>query len=340
MILLRNHYFKTCGFRTKLQQWFNDNEISSIDQLNGFTLAKSISDIKVVFTRSSLKYLKLNSFDSLEVGFRKWIGNQKKLKFGIVKTDKAPSHMNGHMVKTNYQLLNTIGLNKTECKELLKPSLLYLEKIKQSPQFLRHYINSELSFNEDSSNEMGLNYQYDVFTNLIKRTTEFSGTHIYDKFLNNLVYNYRKKLLRGEILVNGTNATIFGNPVEYLYATITKEYKPGDLVTDPNGNVVDTLKGNEIYCSRFDSEDVCCSRSPHITMGNILLGHNKEEQRYYALLFALICFAKNKNNQFLMYPLVEKKAALQNSIPQYQITSKKDVKHPSVLNGDYELKLL
>lgn len=298
MILLRNHYFKTCGFRTRLQQWFNDNNISSVDQLNGFTLAKSISDIKVVFTRSSLKYLKVNSFDSLESGFRKWIGNQKKLKFGIVKTDKAPSHMDGHMVKTNYQLLNTIGLNKSECKELLRPSLLYLERIKQSPQFLRHYINSELSFNEENSNELGLNYQYDVFTNLIIRTSDFSGTQIYDKFLNNLAYNYRKKLLRGEILVNGTNATIFGNPVEFLYATITKGYKAGDPIKDTMGNTVIALKNNEIFCSRFECEEVCCSRSPHITMGNILLGKNTNMPlvEYFELSDNIVCINAINNN--------------------------------------------
>ena len=66
----------------------------------------------------------------------------------------------------------------------------------------------------------------------------------------------------------------------------------------------------------------------------------KEEQRYYALLFALICFAKNKDGKYLLYPLIEEKAKSQNTIPKYQIVSKKGISHPSVLNGDYELEQL
>jgi hypothetical protein len=62
----------------------------------------------------------------------------------------------------------------------------------------------------------------------------------------------------------------------------------------------------------------------------------KEGQRYYALLFALICFAKNKNGEPLLYPLIEEKAILQNSVPAYRIVTKEGIKHPSIFNGDYE----
>ena len=60
MLLLRNKFLKSCVFNTKLQKWFNDNNITSIKQLNKnfFTNAKRIEDIKLVMTYSSFKLLK------------------------------------------------------------------------------------------------------------------------------------------------------------------------------------------------------------------------------------------------------------------------------------------
>lgn len=60
MLLLRNKFFKSCGFRTKLQKWFADKEITLDDlKARGFiTLAEDINQIVMVTTPNSLKYLK------------------------------------------------------------------------------------------------------------------------------------------------------------------------------------------------------------------------------------------------------------------------------------------
>ena len=55
MLLLRQRMFKSACFKTKIQKWFADNNITEISQLNGFTVAKNISDIKVITTPSSIK---------------------------------------------------------------------------------------------------------------------------------------------------------------------------------------------------------------------------------------------------------------------------------------------
>ena len=57
MLLLRNRLFKSCCFNTNIQRWFADQGITQISQLNGFTLAQDISDIKLITTPSSIKYL-------------------------------------------------------------------------------------------------------------------------------------------------------------------------------------------------------------------------------------------------------------------------------------------
>ena len=64
MMLLRNRFFKSCVFNTKLQKWFKDNHITSFDQLNySYTEANSINDIKLVVTESSIKYLKFGRIE-------------------------------------------------------------------------------------------------------------------------------------------------------------------------------------------------------------------------------------------------------------------------------------
>ncbi|MBO4423783.1 MAG: hypothetical protein J5879_10100, partial [Clostridia bacterium] len=61
MLLLRNRFFKSCAFNTNIQKWFEDNSITDVGQLNGFTQAKDIRDIKLIITPSSLKYLKFGA---------------------------------------------------------------------------------------------------------------------------------------------------------------------------------------------------------------------------------------------------------------------------------------
>ena len=63
MLLLRNRFFKSCCFNTNIQQWFADNNITSVDQLNGFTLATDISQIRLITTPSSIKYVKFGSIE-------------------------------------------------------------------------------------------------------------------------------------------------------------------------------------------------------------------------------------------------------------------------------------
>ena len=61
MLLLRNRFFKTCAFNANIQQWFADHNITEVSQLKGFTLAEEISQIKLITTPNSIKYLKFGT---------------------------------------------------------------------------------------------------------------------------------------------------------------------------------------------------------------------------------------------------------------------------------------
>ena len=61
--LLRNRFFKSACFQCDIQQFFKDNGITSIEQLNGQTLAENIKDIKLITTESSIKFLKYGTWE-------------------------------------------------------------------------------------------------------------------------------------------------------------------------------------------------------------------------------------------------------------------------------------
>lgn len=85
MLLLRNKFFKSCAFRTKLQKWIKDKNIT-LDDLTarGFvTLATDASQIVMVTTPNSLKYLKFAGGLS-EKNIRRW-ADSASTTFGVVK---------------------------------------------------------------------------------------------------------------------------------------------------------------------------------------------------------------------------------------------------------------
>ena len=95
------------------------------------------------------------------------------------------------------------------------------------------------------------------------------------------------------MLVTGNYQTLFGNPYEFLKATIDKNYKADEPLL---------LGDGEIYTIRFnDGAELVGSRNPHITMGNMFLARNKycpEIDKYFELTDNIVCVnAINSNLQ-------------------------------------------
>lgn len=307
MLLLRNRFFKTCAFRTKLQDWFADNGITEIRQLNGYTEASDIRDIRLVVTNSSIKYFKLCGVNekSPEEKFRKVAADYLKhlfekddtSTFGIVKTDKPTHHMEGDMVRTSYQLLSTVGLTENEVHQLYEPSKTYLYNIKSYPMFMRYYLNRIVREIPDyGENEFDGFDSYDgndvapdgctaeAIMELLKYRDDFSKTQYYKDFRDSVRNSFRNRIRSGRILVNGTYATLLGNGAELLYAIINKDYR-----TDRSA----FLKKGQIYSPKFKTGTrLLCARSPHITMGNLLLSDNTEcriYSKYFELSPEIVC---------------------------------------------------
>lgn len=265
MLLLRNKFFKSCAFRTKLQKWIKDKKITLEDLKNrGFvTLASDISQIVMVTTPNSLKYLKFVG-GLTEKNIRKWIESADNT-FGVVKWDKGTRFFHGDMVQSSYQLLNTLGIDKAQAEELLKPSFGYISLIRNDVEFMRYHFTDAYAREKDGEEKKvpdGLAERAEVIFRLLMSYTTFDSTALYANFRDNVVSGLKGNLRRGHILLNGTNATLFGNGPELL------KYIAGEEVTSE-------LKKGQIYSKRFvNGTKLLCARSPHITMGNLYCVEN------------------------------------------------------------------
>lgn len=261
-LLLRNRFFKSAAFHCNIQAFFRDNGITSVSQLRGKTRAKRIEDIKLITTPSSIKYLKFGSFDA-------WLDNLDPM-FGVVKHEKPTHHFGGRLVQTHYQLINTLQMTQAEVGELLAPSLEYMHEMKTIPAVFRDYIKypDNMVLGEEplvSKNE--------VTYKMLGLTEKFTHTRLYKDFRDECIKSFLRDMRKGRILVNGTYCTMCGNPMEMLRSSI------GDFRGESS------MTPGTVYTTRFaHGQKILGSRSPHVTMGNVLLTVNTfhpEIARYF-----------------------------------------------------------
>lgn len=270
MLLLRTRFFKSACFNTNIQKWFEDNDITEISQLKGYTQAKSLSEIKLITTPSSIKYLKFGKLED-------WLWTIEP-QFGIVKHEKPTHYFDGRMVQTHYQLLNTLQMSEKEVKEFLKPTLEYINLLKTNEMVFRYHLKYSMP---DYSKSRSLVTKNDIVYYLLGLNSKFSKTKMYKEFRNETVKAFVKNCRKGHILVHGNYSTLFGNPLEMLKSCIGKF------------NGISEIKSGTVHCKMFENgANLLGSRSPHITMGNILCCKNeinKNIERYFNLSNEIVC---------------------------------------------------
>ena len=259
MLLLRNRFFKSCCFNTNIQKWFEDNNITSIEQLNGFTLANDISQVKFITTPSSIKYVKFGDV-------RQWFESIEPI-FGVVKYEKKPHPFEGSLVQAHYQLFNTLQLSYDEMERVLQPSLDYIGAIRSDPAVLRYAI--QYPFDDGSGEWSSLDSKNEIIFRMLGINDKFANTKMYYDFRDDLIRGEIRNLKRGHVLINGNYSTIMGNGMEMLRASI------GAF------DGTSTLGVGNVHSKRFDyNKTILCSRSPHVTVGNILLVNNVASEEY------------------------------------------------------------
>ena len=154
---------------------------------------------------------------------------------------------------------------------MLQPTTDFLNLLNTNPAVLRHYIKYSCGDNEN----LFIRSKNDVIYKFLGITDKFAQTKVYDEFKSNLIKAVKSDARRGRIRVNGTYATLFGNPIEMLQYVIGKfDGKP-------------QLGCGNIYCKNFAfNKLILGSRSPHVCASNIYLANNVYSatiERYFNL---------------------------------------------------------
>lgn len=287
MMLLRNDLFKCCAFNTKLQKFFEHMEgIGKIkdgkilDKYRGWVNYK---DIKLVTTPSSVKYLKFKGkFPNEQECYMGWYENIDDV-FGIVKSDKSGNY--GSWNRATYQIINSMPFTKEQLKELLKPELEYLDKLRTDISYFRNHIavsekitktletdieNMDWDCEEDDSIDDKRYASGEMINNILSINSDFQHTKVFKQFRLDQINCYVDELRKGKFrLENTIYSTIVANPYEMLLHTLGLF----------DGKCL--AKGYEIYCKSYeDGQELATFRNPHINSGNVMLAKNVWHEEY------------------------------------------------------------
>lgn len=283
MILLRNRFFKSCCFNTNIQQWFEDNDIKDLSQLHkdSITLATDISEIKLITTPNSIKYIKF-------APILQWLNNIDST-FSVVKHEKKTHFFKGRLVQAHYQLLNTLQLEPDDVKALVAPSLNYVNMLNADPDVLKYHVKCSML---DECNKEELSNVFkdknDIIYTMMNLSESFCKTKYYHDFKRETCKSYLKNMKKGHILIDGNYSVLFGNPYEMLLHTI------GEFDGDSS------LPPGHIHTTRYPyRKKILGCRSPHISTSNILVSTNMRHDlidRYFNLTDEIVCINAIKEN--------------------------------------------
>jgi len=275
MILLRNHFFKMCGFRCYIQKFFKDwcekngYNYETYVIYDMFGLPHYLKDIKVITTHNSIKWLKFKDLmgnTDLE-SYQYWCNriNSDGSIFGIVKTDH-PSKL-GDVQQMSYQMINTLPCSIDDVRDIAKTSVEYVELLKQNDDEFEKFLRK-------NANKVN---HYEMLADLYKYNNDFANSTWFRYEKRQIIRNYVNYLRKGKITVNGDNLTICGNPYALLMYTVGE-----DWTKDPTLNYEEGVI--QCYTTRFaDGEYLCAFRNPHNAPNNICYLHNiyTEEMKKY-----------------------------------------------------------
>ena len=278
MALMRNHLFKVCCVKTKIQKFFKDwcsengydYETHQVQDMFGNW--HYLKDIKMITTDNSIKWKKFIDImgGTPEKAYEYWCDRIKAddCVWGIVKTDHESKL--GEYQQLSYQMVNTLPCSRDEVREIAKDSIDYVELIKSD--------NNEFEkFLRKNANEIN---HYEMLADLYAHNREFSGSKWFREEKRKIISNYVHKLRKGKIFVNGDNLTVFGNPYALLLHAVGEDWSSDPTFQQEKGCI-------QCYTPRFSSgEYLAAFRNPHNSPNNVCYMHNvysREFDRYFEL---------------------------------------------------------
>lgn len=279
-VQLRNKWFKGFATGTNIQKFLIDHNITDVSQLNGWTIATDIKNIKFITTKSSIKYLKMNK--GIE-GFKKWLNVITNV-WGICGHPHSSKFVGGKYVQSHYQLLNNIQLSKKDVEKVTEENRKYAELLKNDLEVFKMHIQAQININDtddEQEKESENNNDINKFMNtMIKVNSNFANTKVFKRYRKEMVDNFINNCKIGHLLIFGVYAVVIMNSIDYLYHAIDKKWK----ATKEDSH----MEYKSIMCDYFYKDydkNLLCSRSPMPVQGNILIAknvYNKEIKKYFS----------------------------------------------------------
>ena len=261
-IYCRSHFFKSCLFRGNIQQYFKDYYGDKFDHAVVTDMLGreiKVSDIKVVITENSLKWMKFvdlmgGTCESAFMYYNKFMKKHRE-RFAIVKTGHSSKW--GELQRSSYQMNGSLPTTDEDIlKEVAKVSIDYCSNLKLDHNAFREHLKitgtSKYSFNN-------VLLALDDWNEDFKRTKYFNDKKV------DIISRFKKERLQlGKLLQYGDNLTICGNLVSLLMKVVGKDF----LQEECFESIED---GIQCYTSRFnEGERIAGFRSPHNSPNNIV----------------------------------------------------------------------
>lgn len=281
MMLLRNHFFKMCGFRGKLQLFIkeyceqNGIDYDTFEIEDMFGVKHLAKNLKIVTTDNAIKWKKfMNLMGKTPVdAYNYWCEKIRadNCMFGVVKTDHKSKL--GDVQQMSYQMINTLPCTREELKNIVKTSIDYVESLKFDNDEFEKFLRRE-------ANEMN---HYEMLADLYVWNKKFAESKWFRNEKVEIIKSYVKKLRKGKITLNADNLTVCGNPYALLLYAVGEDWTKDTTFNKEDGTV-------QCYTTRFkDGEYLCAFRNPHNSPNNVCYLHN----HYSDLMEKFFPFSEN-----------------------------------------------
>ena len=276
MALMRNHLFKVCCVKTKIQKFFKDwcsengydYETHQVQDMFGNW--HYLKDIKIITTHNAVKWFKFIDLmgGTPETAYDYWCDRIRAdgCIWGIVKTDHKSKL--GNYQQLSYQMVNTLPCSKDDVKAIAQDSIDYVELIKSDndefEKLLRKYANE-------------VNH-YEMLADMYAHNNNFADSKWFREEKRKIISGYVHKLRKGKIFVEGDNLTVFGNPYALLLYSVGEDWGDDPTFQREDGCI-------QCYTPRFSSNEYLAAfRNPHNSPNNVCYMHNtysKFFERYF-----------------------------------------------------------
>ena len=282
MVLLRQCYFKSAMFRAELVDYIKDycNRVG-LSYKTGivrdmFGNEMRIKDIRAITTDNSMKWLKFSNlmFDTDKEMYEHWkniVSTEWDSLFAVVKHDCGTKY--GDLVKLSYQMTNSLVLSDdkgeaiNELKGIVEPTENYIKELATNIETFKSCI-SKVHKDDERAN---------MYLKLLEYQPDFEGTKELQEYRREIIKSIKKKAMAGQILLNGNNLTMCGNPVELVQYALTGTFESSFGAKD--------IGAVKCYTSKFEigNEMVGC-RSPHNYKSGLVLFKNTENAELQKLM--------------------------------------------------------